>query len=219
TRRPETLQLARQAFEAAEARNPDSVRVLLIGGLLNQRMGRYEQALEDYRRVQELEPLNADAFLRMADVYDAMDVPDLAIRAYRRAIELEPGYYAPYQLLGISYYSRGQYEQAAAQFRNAIERGPGVVQAYVNLRAALDQLGRDSEAEKALLQSLKIKETAGALNSLGAIRAFQMRDGEAASLYERAAELDPTRYVILVNLGEVYRRTGRLREAGSTFRR
>ena len=54
---------AQRFLTAAESLNPDSVSVLLAAGLLHQTTGQYEKALEDFRRVQDLEPRNAEAFL------------------------------------------------------------------------------------------------------------------------------------------------------------
>ena len=202
------LDEAQRSVAAAQSLNPDSIRVLLVAGLLNQEASRYEAALEDYRRVQEREPRNADALCRIASLYDAMDMPDKAIAAYREAIALEPGYYFPHSELGVLYYYRGKYEEAAQEFRNTIARASGAVQPYINLGAAMSDLGRDAEAEQALLLSLKIKETGGAFNSLGAIRDYQGRSAEAADFYRRAVALDDRNFIFQLNLGDAERRMG-----------
>jgi Flp pilus assembly protein TadD len=89
--------------------------------------------------------------------------------------------------------------------------------AYTNLGAALDDLGRDREAERALTRSLEIRETARALNSLGAIRAYQKRDLEASQYYERAVAIDSQDYYYWLNLGDATRRLGRLPEASRAY--
>ena len=182
---------AQRFLRAAESLSPDSVRVRLAAGLLNETAGQYERALEDYRRVQDIEPRNIDAFLRIARVYAAINMPDKAVQAYQQAIELEPLYYKPYHGLGVFYDYRGEYPEAAENFQKSIDRAPGLFDEYTNLGAALSDLGRDSEAEEALLASLKLRESANALNSLGAIRAYQKRDMDAIVFYERAVRLDP----------------------------
>ena len=70
-------------------------------------------------------------------------------------------------------------------------------------------LGHYAEAERALLSSLKLQETARALNNLGAIRVYQGKDADAATYYERAVALDPKDYLYLLNLGDCNRRLGR----------
>jgi tetratricopeptide (TPR) repeat protein len=209
---------AQRTLATAQSLNPDSIRVLLVAGSLERAAGRYEKALEYYRRVQEREPRNTDALRRIADVYNVMDMPDKAIALLKQAIALEPAYYAPYSELGVLYYRRGQYLDAAEQFRNTIARASRDVQDHINLGAALSDLGRDAEAEKALLASLDIQKTAGAYNSLGAIRAYQKRDAEAVELYRSALALNGRDKFYLLNLGDSYRRLARAKDAAAAYR-
>jgi eukaryotic-like serine/threonine-protein kinase len=210
---------AQRFLNAAESLNPDSVSVLLAAGRLHQSTGQYEKALEDFRRVQDLEPRNADAFLHSASVYYSLDMPDKAIAAYRKAIELEPDYYEPYQKLGSFYFYRGRYLEAAEQFQKAIDRAPGVLNAYTNLAGAMTELGRNQEAEQALLMSLKLRETATAWNNLGAIRTYQERDADAVKYYTRAITLDAGDYLYWLNLGDSNRRLGHLADAKLAYRK
>ncbi|MCU1235352.1 MAG: serine/threonine protein kinase with repeat [Candidatus Solibacter sp.] len=203
------LDSAQRSVEAAQSVNPDSIRVLLVAGMLNQVAGRYEAALENYRRVQEREPRNTEALRRTAAVYDAMDMPDKAVSAYRKAIQLDPDFYAAYSELGVSYYYRGKYLEAAQAFRETIQRAPGTVQSYINLGAVMSDMGRDAEAEKALMASLRIKETHGALNSMGAIRYYQERYAEAAEFYQNAVGMDGRNFIYQLNLGDAWRRLGK----------
>jgi tetratricopeptide (TPR) repeat protein len=206
-------------LNAAESLNPDSVSVLLAAGRLHQTTGQYEKALEDFRRVQDLEPGNADAFLHSASVYYSLDMSDKAIEAYHKAIELEPDYYKPYQTLGSFYFYRGRYLEAAEQFQKAIDRAPGVLDAYTDLAGAMTELGRNQEAEQALLMSLKLRETAPAWNNLGAIRAYQGRDADAVKYYTRAVTMDAGDYMYWGNLGDSNRRLGHLADAKLAYRK
>src|SRR5215813_2054671 len=101
--------------------------------------------------------------------------------------------------------------------QKAIDRAPGLYGAYTNLGAALDELGRDAEAEKALLTSLNLHPTPRALNSMGAIRAYQKRDEEAVSFYTQAINLDRSEYPYLINLADSNRRLGRAQEAKAGY--
>ncbi len=213
------LDEARLALREAESLNPDSARVRLAGGLLNQEEGQDQKALEDYHRVLELEPRNVDAFLRIASAYDKFEMPDKAIEAYKKAIELDSGYFESYEELGLFYYYRGRYPEAAEQFREAIEKAPGVVDAHTSLGGVLCDLGRYAEAEQALLASLKIRETAAALNDLGATWVYQRRDADAVGYFKRAAVIDPSNYLYLLNLGDSDWRLRRFGDARVAYRR
>jgi tetratricopeptide (TPR) repeat protein len=82
----------------------------------------------------------------------------------------------------------------------------------------MSDLGRNQEAEQALLMSLKLRETARAWNSLGAIRAYQDRDADAVKYYTRAVTMDPGEYLYWLNLGDSNRRSGRLADAKLAYR-
>lgn len=219
TKDPQWRDEARQSLQAAEALSPDSVRVRLASGQLNHEDGRYEKALDDYRRALELEPRNVNAFVGIANTYDSLSMPEKAIQSYRKAIDLDPGYYAPYNEMGRFYYFNGKLADAAQQFQNAVDRAPGLFEAYNLLGAATSELGRFADAEKALAASLKIKETSIAFNSLGVVRAYQHRDAEAVEYYKKALDIKVppirpfSKMVYLLNLGDAYRRLGRLEEA------
>ncbi len=212
-----SIEDAQRFLHAAESLNPDSISVLLAGGLFHQTTGQYEKALENYRRVQDLEPGNPDAYLRSASVYYKLDMYEKAIAAYRKAIALEPDYYKPYQKLGGFYYYRGEYRAAAEQFQKAIDRAPGLFQAYTDLAGALSDLGQDQPAEQALRTSLQLRETAPAWNNLGAIRAYQKRDRDAVEYYTRAVAMDGGDYLYWLNLGDSDRRLGHSGEARAAY--
>ena len=219
THDPKWLDVARQSFRAAQSLSPDSVEVRLAAGELNHTAGWYEKALDDYRRVLEFEPRNTEALRSMAITYDAMDLPDQAIETYRKAIQLEPGYYATYQELGVFYYRRGRYPEAEEHFRKAIQAAPGLVQAYTNLAIVMVNRGQYSDAASFAQESLRLKETSGAFNTLGVALAYQERDGEAVAYYQKALATDDRNYLYLLNLADACRRLGRSAEAEAAYRK
>ena len=214
-----SLEEARRMLRSAEGLNPDSPQVLLAAGLLKETTSQYEMALQDYRRVQDIEPRNVDALRRIAGVYDKLGLPSQAVETYQKAIELDPDYYAGYHGLGVFYFYRGKYTEAVEQFKKSIERAPGLYDEYTNLGAALDELGRDDEAETAFFTSLKLRETPRALNNIGAMRAYQKRDAEAAAYYKRAIAIDASDYIYFENLADSLRRLGQVREAKAAYRK
>jgi tetratricopeptide (TPR) repeat protein len=211
------LEGAQRSLAGAESLSPDSVRVRVIAGMLNQTAGQYEKALNDYRRALDLDPRNVEVLLHVASAYNDLDMDNEAIAIYHKAIALEPGYYNSYWKQGEFYYFRARYAEAADQFRHAIERAPGLFNAYSELAAALSEQGRYDEAEQALQASIRLRETATSLNDLGAIRAYQGRDKEAVEFYQRALKLNQQIFVYWLNLGDSSRRLGRPRDAATAY--
>jgi serine/threonine-protein kinase len=212
------LTQAEQEFAAATALNPDSIAVLMAGGRLNIARGRYEMALSAYERVAQRQPRNVEVLIRVAEMNDRLNRRQEAVESYQKAIALDPDYYETYQELGSFYFKRGEYVQAVEQFRAVIARAPRFYPAYKNLGGALTDLGRYAEAEQALRTSLSIKTTAGALNNLAAVKAYQKRDLEAIELYKKAYALDPRNYMYLMNLGDSSRRAGLAAESEQDYR-
>jgi tetratricopeptide (TPR) repeat protein len=217
TRDRQYMEKAEQELALVQSMNPNSPRVLLASGLMHEAKSQYLKALEDYRRVQELEPKNASALLKVGDIYKGLDMPEDAAKAYMAAMSLDPNYYEPYEFLGELYFSQGRFEESADYFRKTVERAPGMFDAYTNLGSLLVELQRYDEAEKALLESLRIKRTGRALNSMGAMRAYQGRDAEAVAYYTEALASDPNERIYLMNIADCDRRLGRKREAAATY--
>jgi tetratricopeptide (TPR) repeat protein len=117
----------------------------------------------------------------------------------------------------VFYYRRGNHQQAAEQFQKAIDHAPGLYDGYTNLGAALDSAGREADAERALNRSLELKETARALNSLGAVLVYEGKDAEAVQKYQRAVILEPGNFIYWLNLGDSERRLGGLQEAKAAY--
>jgi len=142
-----------------------------------------------------------------------MKEPDRALMAYRKAQDLDPEYYRPYHLLGAYYFQHGQYAEAVDQFQKMVVRAPQLSESYSALAMPLMQLDRYAEAEEALQTSLKIRETAMALNNLGVIRYLQGRYEDAAALQKRALAYDASHDTWVINVADNLRWAGHVSEA------
>jgi serine/threonine-protein kinase len=85
--------------------------------------GRFEDALEAFRRVIKLTPDNARAYLLMAATMNYLGNTEASLRPLLKSIELSPNRGA-YRDLGLTYTDLGEYEKAAEAFRRAVELGP-----------------------------------------------------------------------------------------------
>jgi serine/threonine protein kinase/tetratricopeptide (TPR) repeat protein len=210
---------AQEYLKRALSIDPDSVRVHLAAGMLNEVSGRYGQAIEEYIRVTHLEPHNVDAFIRIAGIYDKENMPEKATNTFLEAARLDPSSYEPHEYFGVFYFHRGQYGEAAEQFQRVIELAPGMYNAYTNLGSSLEKLGQMEDAERALQNSLSLRETPRALNNMGDLLFSNARFSDALVYLQRAAALTPDDYTVLLNLGDTNRRLGRTKEAKVNYRK
>jgi tetratricopeptide (TPR) repeat protein len=81
---------ARAAYERAIAASPESGFLYRELGVLERRAGNVDQALSRFRRATELDPLDAPAFVRLAEVLESRQDFAGAEAAYRKAVEIDP---------------------------------------------------------------------------------------------------------------------------------
>jgi tetratricopeptide (TPR) repeat protein len=109
-----------------------------------------------------------------------------------------------YAVIGAIYRDAGDYENAVRYYRLAVEESPEFDLAYNSLGSSLSRLGRDSEAERALLKALEINpRLASAKSNLGLVYLQRGRIDEARRRLIAATEDDPTLKSAWVNLARL----------------
>ena len=121
-----------------------------------QRQGNYEAALDEYEKVIELSPQNAEVFCNIGAIYSELGETQKAVAYLQRSLLIDPNYPKARNNLGLAYYDSGQYEMAIDQFRRAIAADPTNLESYNNLGLVYKKLERYDEAEAAFESALKI---------------------------------------------------------------
>ncbi len=112
------------------------------------------------------------------------------------------------------------YHNLETLWRDTLARNPTSWMAHNNLGALLNRRGDFVEAEKHLLESIRLKaDFADSVNNLGKAREGQGDIAGATRLYERAVEINPGDPKTLNNLGAIYGAAGRLDDARELIER
>ncbi len=90
-------------------------------GLQLATLNRYDEALVELKRAQELEPLSISINLNVADVYFAKGDIDSAVEQIRKTIDLDPNWYYPHQYLGLGYLKQGRNAEALTEAEKSVE--------------------------------------------------------------------------------------------------
>ncbi|NOT53507.1 MAG: tetratricopeptide repeat protein, partial [Deltaproteobacteria bacterium] len=154
---PQTLTLAMEAAQRAVAMNtayPDAHSVL-GASYLHQRQ--YKQAITEMKQAVAADPSYAMTYANLALALSYAGNSDEAVRVAEEALRYKP--VVPDQHLfpvGMAYYFAGKHEEAIAPLQQYLRRYPHWLIAQVPLAAAYSELGKDTDAQAAAAEVLRI---------------------------------------------------------------
>jgi tetratricopeptide (TPR) repeat protein len=161
-------------------------------GLLHGAAGEHREAIASLERALQLEPGNVEALHELARAYDDAGRTQEAEATFRRAIDTRPNDWAAYKDLGLFYNRHGRIEEAIPPLRHVIDLTPDNYTGYANLAVMHLRLGRHAEAAALLERSLALNRTAQGYSNLGTVYYLQHRYSDAAEMFLKAVELDPS---------------------------
>ena len=112
-----------------------------------------EMAVGIYRRILELEPGSAKAYLRICQTYAEIGEFLEGTRFCETATEFDPSYAPAWQYLGQLQYNRRNYESALESLENCVANGSAAVECYYIRGLAYYFLGECSTAWDVLLEA------------------------------------------------------------------
>lgn len=121
---------------------------------------RFDEALAEAKRAEELDQLSTVIATNYADTYMYARRYDEAIAQFKRAVSLDPNFYYPHGDMGITFTAKGMYQEGIAELRKALELSNGDPLEKGYLAFALGKSGQRQEAQK-LLDELKRDTSAG----------------------------------------------------------
>jgi tetratricopeptide (TPR) repeat protein len=117
----------------------------------------YKQAIEDFGKVIDINPGDANAYYNRGHAYADLGNHGQAIEDYSRAIEIKPGFAEAYINRANAYKGLGNYNQAIKDYDRAIEIKPGFAEAYINRANAYNSLGNYRQAIEDCSRAIEIK--------------------------------------------------------------
>jgi eukaryotic-like serine/threonine-protein kinase len=180
--------------------------------------GKYEEAVEQYKRALEVNRSSDEALEGLAGAYDKLGQPAKAEAAFKEAISLRPSYWSVYSWLGEFYVNQAKYMEAAGMFQKAIEMAPDNYRGYSNLSAVYVYQGRYAEAIDASQRSIDLRPNRDAYANLGAAYFLERRFAEAEAAFRHGLEFDDRDPLNWGNLGDaLYWTPGRRGESKAAY--
>ncbi len=198
------LEMARNSLDQALKIDSKLGRAYLNLGRISHGTGDYRAALDFFGRVLDIDPLNIDAYVAVARVYNDQKRYDEAETTYQNAIRLSPNYWAGYYHYGFYFYRKGEYQKAAEQFQYVVDLTPLNNRALTNLGGLYFLLDRTAEAKEMFERSIKVKPNYIAYSNLGMIYFADKSYSRAAQNFEQALALNDNDYQVWGNLAASY---------------
>lgn len=209
-------------YQSAVEKAPGFVHLYCIIGDIYCILGKFEEAIYEYKLAIWLDSLNIFAYRSLCRIYEEIGDYDSAADIYRKLIIIQP-YLAEYHSnLANILYLKGDIKGAIAHYQNAITINP-----KINWTSIVAQtLGYVfQENVKNLDAAIGAYQTAYILTpkdidiyiNLGSAFYEKGEYNNALSIYRQAIELEPTNAKIYCNLGYLYWGKGELDEAIKTY--
>ena len=194
---------ARRALATVEPMVPSHPAIPHLRGLVERRLGNFEQAEAAFGRALALAPADPQIANNFGNLLSDMGNLDAALEQYRRAVRLRPGFGQAGLNAAITLHQLGRLDEAAALF-DQLERQVGTSASYWAGRGALERdRGRLPEAARCFDAALAIDPSHPRALAGRARIARAEGDGAAAALYARASAAAPADRSLLIEEAEV----------------
>ena len=198
----------------------DKVATYYNRGVAYSNTGKYTQAIADFDKAIELNPLQSVFYWSRGRIYRLLGDNDRAIVDFNKTIELKPDEALAYYERGIAYANKAQFCEAIADFDKATELNPNDAAMYCGRGVTYSSMGNHDAAiddfDKAI--ELDPKNLLAYQNCAFAYRRLGQYE-QAIRLAGRAIELDPTCASAYRERGSAYLHKGRYGQALGDFDR
>ncbi len=205
-------------YKAALEKAPGFILLYCLLGDIYRVIGRFEDAILEYKMAIMFDSLNITAYRSLCGVYEELGDFDSAIETYRILIEIQPHAAELYSNLGNILYLKGEIKEAISCYQNAITLNPAPAWTSViaqTLGYVLQEGEKNVDAAISAYQSayLLTPTDIDIFVNLGSAFYDKQEYNNALTVYRRALEIDPANAKIHCNLGFLHWGKGDIAEA------
>ncbi len=198
---------------------PENERMLTAMGGCFVEMGRYDDAMAEYRHALSINPDDPLGHNGMASALSHLGRNEEAAAEFREAIRLDPTYSDAYYNLGETLAQLGQMKEAVETYQKAIEIDPDTSRYHYNLGRALARMDQPANAMVQFQLALQLDpDDVDAAIYLGGMFAQQAHYQEAIICFNHALQLDPGNVEAHNDYGITLALLGQKDDAATQFR-
>jgi choline-sulfatase len=206
-------------LEGLAEKLPDVVDIRTTLGLNDQISGRYAAAAQEFKRVLERAPQNAQAHFDLALCQFRLHRPEEAIQELELTLTLEPWYTRAEEMLIDIYLQKKDYAEARTRLQHLLSVDPRSYTAHYDLGVFAATAKNWSEAQRELLSAIHTDPaSAEAHNTLGSVYLQTGQLEQAGSELEEAIRLQPEFAWAHYNLALVFKRQQKADDAARELR-
>ena len=195
-------------------KSPDKARPHNNLGNALYSQGKYNQAIEEYKKSLEINPYYTVAYNNLGNALIFQEKVDEGIAAYHKALEINSYDSDVLANLGRALYSQGKIDDAIAVYKKALKVNPLFADVHYYIGNAFFSLGEVEEAISAYRRAVQINpDHAKAYNNLGNAFGRQGNLDDAVLEYYRALAIDPDFADAHKNLGRALFQKDQLEKA------
>ena len=206
-------------LERLSSKYPDIPDLRISLAVNQRRMGEKREAIENFRKVLKLDPLNVRAHFDLAVSHYEMGQLEEAQKELQATLAIAPYYNRAAELLGAVLLQEGNTAGAYSHFKKMLAVDADNYVANYQLGTLAAQEGKWDEGEHYLTAAVKADPgSAEAYNGLGVVYLMSGKLEKARSTLTEAIRLEPKLAETHFNLGLVYRQQNKTDEAAREFR-
>eukprot|EP00096_Caligus_rogercresseyi_P002005 TRINITY_DN1360_c0_g1_i1.p1 TRINITY_DN1360_c0_g1~~TRINITY_DN1360_c0_g1_i1.p1 ORF type:complete len:1037 (+),score=315.20 TRINITY_DN1360_c0_g1_i1:129-3239(+) len=184
--------------------DPSNTGVLLLLSSIHFQCRAYDKSAHFSSLAIKQNPLLAEAYSNLGNVYKERSQLQEALENYRHAVRLKPDFIDGYINLAAALVAASDMEGAVQAYVSALQYNPDLYCVRSDLGNLLKALGRLDEAKACYLKSIETRpDFAVAWSNLGCVFNAQGEIWLAIHHFEKAVALDPNFLDAYINLGNV----------------
>lgn len=208
---------ARTAAERALTLDPTQGAVQVTLAQIAFQTGHLDDALQATDRAITLQPSNDAAYRLRGRILAQQGKTDAALDSLDRAIALRPNNASHHENKAFILYRASRFDEAADEYRRVVALSPDYANGYQMLGTSLHRLGDVNQAIGNYEHAVRLGPNPETYSNLALSYYEAGRFEDALNAYQESARRDPKRPMVHRNLGDVFEKLGRKREAAAAY--